>query len=159
MLNQSTNRLGSPAAAASGQGMHVQDRYDEADASKEAVSGFGSRPGAEFPSIVYVSIVVAFAWMLTAAWLAFGGHTATDLDLLIVTVLCTVSLMLPLAIDHTNAARLSVHHPRLKEFFSSRLDTATGSLSAGEAWLQVALIPVGLAIAATLIGIIYVVFG
>ena len=97
--------------------------------------------------------------MLVAAWLAFGGHTATDLDLLVVTVLCVVSLMLPLAIDHTNAARLSVHHPGLKEFFSSRLDTATGSLPAGEAWLQVALIPVGLAIAATLIGIIYVFFG
>jgi hypothetical protein len=154
MQERSANIRGWAAPASAVQDMHVA-----ADAGEESHSGFGSRPGAEFPSIVYVSVVVAFAWMLTTAWLAFGNNTATDLDLLIVTVLCVMSLMLPLAMDHTNAAHLRVRHPDLKQFFSSRLDTATGSLPAGEAWLQVALIPVGLAIAATLIGIIYVFFG
>jgi hypothetical protein len=43
----------------------------------------------------------------------------------------------------------------LKGFLSAGFETATGRLSAREAWLQVALVPIALAVAAVLIGGVY----
>jgi hypothetical protein len=40
-----------------------------------------SIPGAEFPKAVYRSVVIAFAWIMAASWLAFGRPTGTNLDL------------------------------------------------------------------------------
>ena len=42
-----------------------------------------------------------------------------------------------------------------KQFLSSHVDIATGTLSGQEPWLQVVLIPLTLALAATLIGTAY----
>ena len=114
-------------------------------------------PGDEFPVVVYQSIVIAFAWMMIAAWLAFGGATGTDLDLAIATVLCTVFLAIPIIMHRTACNRLQRPHSVSKQFLSSRVDIATGSISGAEAWLQVILIPAALALAATLIGVVFVV--
>jgi len=133
------------------------EREDPAAAALR--SGYGSRLGEEFPPAVYESVIIAFAWMLAAAWLAFGGLVGTDLDLIVVTVLCTIFLTLPIVMYRTNAVPSQMRQLDLKHFLSSRFETATGSLPAGEAWLQVALIPVALAAAATLIGVVYLWFG
>ncbi len=114
-------------------------------------SGFGE----ELPVAVYQSVVLGFACMLAVAWLAFGGAVGTDLDLGVVTVLCAIFLMLPLLMHHVAAARAERPQPDLKVFLSSRFETATGPLSAWEAWMQVGLIPIALAIAAVLIGGVY----
>ena len=131
-----------------------EKRANVADAER---SSYGTIPGDEFPPVVYRSVGLAFAWMLAAAWLAFGSASGTDLDLALATVLFTVFL---------GAARLLVlesavaglprngsegPHPAAKQFLSSRVDIATGTLSGREAWLQVILIPAGLALAATII--------
>jgi len=116
----------------------------------------GSIPGAEFPAAVYRSIVFAFAWMMVAAWLAFGGPSGTNLDLAIATVLCTVFLAIPIIMYRTACNWLQEPHQAPKQFLSSRVDIATGTLSGREAWLQVILIPFALALAATLIGSAYV---
>jgi hypothetical protein len=121
-------------------------------------SGYGSVPGDEFPAAVYRSIVIAFGWMMLAAWLAFGGATGTNLDLAIATVLFVVFLGLPITMYRTARNRLQRQRTIPKEFLSSRVDVATGSLSGREAWLEVILIPVALALAATLIGGAYVFF-
>jgi hypothetical protein len=114
-------------------------------------SGFGE----ELPVAVYRSVFLGFACMLVVAWLAFGGAVGTDLDLGVVTVLCAIFLLLPLLMHHVAAARAERPQPDLKGFLSSRFETATGSVSAWEAWLQIVLIPIALAIAAVLIGGVY----
>jgi uncharacterized membrane protein YtjA (UPF0391 family) len=121
-------------------------------------SNYDSMPGDEFPTAVYRSVVIAFAWMMIAAWLAFGGASGTDLDLAIATVLFVVFLALPIIMYRTARNRLQRQRTVLKEFISSRVDIATGTLSGREAWLEVLLIPIALALAATLIGGAYVFF-
>ncbi len=127
-------------------------------------SSYGTIPGDEFPPVVYRSVGLAFAWMLAAAWLAFGSASGTDLDLALATVLFTVFLALPVLLYRTARNRLPRNgsegpHPAAKQFLSSRVDIATGTLSGREAWLQVILIPAGLALAATIIGGAYAFLG
>jgi hypothetical protein len=52
---------------------------------EEPRSGYGSRPGGEFPAGVYMSVIGAFVWMIGMAWVAFASRDGTDLDLLVVT--------------------------------------------------------------------------
>ena len=123
----------------------------------EAAEGDGSSisesvPGEEFPAAVYRTIVIAFAWMMLAAWLAFGGAAGTDLDLAIATVLCTVLLGIPFVLRRTAGHWLPRPPQVSKPFRKTRIAIATGTISGREAWLQVILIPVALAVAATLIG-------
>jgi hypothetical protein len=113
------------------------------------------RPGAEFPAAVYWSIAIAFAWMMAAAWLAFGGNGGTDLNLAVATALCIVFFAVPLIMYRTASARCKGGAPALRPFLSDRVEIATGALSGGEAWLQVILIPLALALAATVIGASY----
>ena len=59
---------------------------------------------------------------------------------------------LPIIIHH---AAVTFSHPkaeRPREFLAVPVDTATGPLSGASAWLQVLIIPLSLALAATLIG-------
>jgi hypothetical protein len=129
----------------------------EEDASVGDVrSNYGSIPGAEFPTALYASIVAAFAWMLAVMWLAFGGNIGTDLNLAVVTLLTIVFFGIPIIMHHMVAGRLEPVPMRVKSFLSSRIDIATGPMSARQAWLEVLLIPLALAIGATLIGTVYV---
>ena len=126
-------------------------------ANDERRSNYNSVPGDEFPTAVYRSIVIAFAWMMIAAWLAFGGTSGTDLDLAVATVLFIVFLALPIITHRTTANRRGHdRRPTPQSFRSSQVDIATGTLSGREAWLEVLLIPIALALAATLIGGAYV---
>ena len=119
-------------------------------------SSHGSIPGDEFPAAVYRTVVFAFVWMMLAAWLAFGGAAGTDLDLAIATVLCTVFLGIPILLYRTARNRLQRTNQNSKQFLESRVDIATGTISGTEAWLEVILIPIALALAATLIGGVFV---
>jgi hypothetical protein len=113
-------------------------------------------PGGELPSPVYRSIVLAFAWMLLASWIAFASGAETDLVLTVAAVLFAVFLGLPLLIHATAAHHTEAKPETLQHFLTSSVDTATGPLSGREAWLEIALIPAALALAATLIGLVFI---
>lgn len=118
---------------------------------RDEKSSDASLPGDEFPPAMYRTVIAAFAWMMLAAWLAFGGTKGTDLDLAVATVLCTVFFAIPILLRRTAYKR--VQRPQVATRSSdTRIDIATGPVSRTEAWLQVILIPVALAVAATLIG-------
>ena len=119
-------------------------------------SQLGSVPGAEFPPAVYVSVIGAFAWMIGISWLAFASRDGVDLDLLMVTVLATVFLAIPLSMHHTAVRDATPAPARMAEFLKSQVDTWTGEMPAWQAWLEVMLSPAALALAATLIGFVYV---
>jgi hypothetical protein len=114
-----------------------------------------SIPGAEFHRAIYRSVVIAFAWIMMASWLAFGGRSGTNLDLAVASLLFTVILSLPIIICKMAAARGRRQGVQLQRFLAGRVDTATGELSGGEAWVQVLLIPLALAFAAVAIGAVY----
>jgi hypothetical protein len=115
-----------------------------------------SIPGTEFHKADYRSVMIAFAWIMAASWLAFGGRTGTNLDLAVSSLPFTVILSLPIIICKTAAAHGRRRSMRLQQFLAARVDTATGELSGAEAWLQVLLIPLALAFAALAIGGVYV---
>jgi hypothetical protein len=156
MDEQSTHtRAHAPARAISGEMRASEAR--SAGLPSTYRSGFGQ----ELPRAVYLSIIAGFGFMLAVAWLAFGADADTDLDLMVVTVLCAVFLLLPVIMYRSGPGRTEseARRPDLKGFLAAGIDTATGPLQAREAWLQVLLAPAALAIAAVLIGAVYVLFG
>jgi hypothetical protein len=94
--------------------------------------------------------------MLLAAWIAFSRDGETDLNIVVGIFLFTVFAALPWLIYLTAS-----HHKRAKSenvahFLSTEVDTATGPLPGAAAWIQIAIIPAALALAATLIGAVFV---
>jgi hypothetical protein len=112
-------------------------------------------PGVEFPVVVYLSVVAAFAWILLASWLAFGADTEADLGLAIATVLGILFFTLPIVMYRTATRRFGAQQQRLDDFLYSPVDTATGQLTGAQAWLQVLVIPLALAFAAIAIGAVH----
>ncbi len=112
-------------------------------------------PGGELPRAVYRSVIAAFAWMILVSWITFGSNREADYTLALASVLMLVFLALPIIIYVTASHHMKASQESLDHFLSSRFDTATGSLSGREAWIEIAIIPVALALAATLFGIVY----
>jgi hypothetical protein len=139
-----------PAASRSADGLTTP--ATERPAEREPRSGYGAVPGAEFPNFVYVSVLVAFAWIMLASWLAFAGEMDARLPLGIAIVLALVFFALPVIIHHVAVTRTRDKPVVTHDFLSAPVDTATGPLRGSSAWLQVLMIPLSLALAATLIG-------
>lgn len=116
-------------------------------------------PGGEFPRFVYASVIACFAWLLLTAWISFGRNTETDLDLAVAMVITFVLAMLPLLVRTTANRHMSGLPHRYKHFATSQVDTGSGRLSGGEAWIQMILPPAALALAATLIGLVHLLVG
>ncbi|MFM9939336.1 MAG: hypothetical protein ACKVP7_07560 [Hyphomicrobiaceae bacterium] len=114
--------------------------------------------GRELHAAVYVSVAAAYGWMLLAAWIAFGKVGRPDFDLAIATVILLMFLALPFIGFRISWAHSHERRPSWVEFLSSTIDTATGPLSAGDAWIQILIVPGSLALAATLIGFAYRLF-
>ena len=120
--------------------------------AQEPRSGYGTVPGAELPAFVYVSVLAAFAWIMLASWLAFAGDMDADLSLGIAVVLGIVLFALPVIIRQVAVANTRNRPEATGDFLSAPVETATGPLPGSSAWLQILLIPLTLALAATLIG-------
>jgi hypothetical protein len=59
---------------------------------------------------------------------------------------------LPIIIRHVSAASSRPKPQAQQDFLAAPVETATGPLTGASAWLQVLIIPLSLALAATLIG-------
>jgi hypothetical protein len=64
-----------------------------------------------------------------------------------------VFFALPVLVRLTAANQARKTREPSGDFLSSRVETATGTISGASAWVQVLIIPLALALAATLIGI------
>jgi hypothetical protein len=143
---------GEHARASLGPGAQLTKTADDAAREREPRSNLGAIPGAEFPGFVYGSVLAAFAWIMLASWLAFARDMDASLALGVVVVLGIVFFALPIIVHHV-ATAFSRPRPEMPhDFLSAPVETATGPLSGASAWLQVLLIPLALALAATLIG-------
>jgi ABC-type transport system involved in cytochrome bd biosynthesis fused ATPase/permease subunit len=128
-------------------------RAKAAQAQQDARSDHDTIPGAELPVAVYASAFAAFAWILAASWLAFASGADAELALAVATILTIVFFALPVLVWLTARSRSDKTRDDRGDFLASRVETATGPLSGASVWLQILLIPVALALAATLIGI------
>ena len=111
--------------------------------------------GTEVHGAVFLIAGLAYGWVLLVAWFAFGQNNAVHLDLSIVTVIFAVFMGvagLAYGVAHTH---LHKKLPSWDEFVWSKISVATGAISGWEAGLQIMIIPMALAVAATIFGIIY----
>ena len=132
--------------------LHAEDENSSAPA-------IGAMPGDEFPRGVYLAVFGAYLWMFGTAWADFAAPGGTDLDLMMVTILAVVFFGIPVALYHTARTRLVSARPPMSAFLNSQVDTFTGPMPARQAWVEIMLIPLALAVAATLIGGAHVLVG
>jgi hypothetical protein len=112
------------------------------------------------PIVVKIAIG-AVLWFLAVTWFAFAGSGGVDWDLTVVTAFFAIFFTLFLLL-----ASFSVADPRwptkttsLREFLTSKVGLATGEESGRDVLIEIALVPVTLAFAATLIGLAWMLFG
>jgi hypothetical protein len=103
-----------------------------------------------------IAVGAAF-WFLIMTWLDFARGGEIDYLLVIVTLFFVMFFALFLL-----TASYSLHDPRwplrdtsLHEFLRSKIKTATGTMRGRNALIEIALVPVSLAIAATVIGLVW----
>ncbi|WP_295557084.1 hypothetical protein [uncultured Hyphomicrobium sp.] len=113
-------------------------------------------PGGELPRAVYRTVGAAFAWMMLAAWLAFGTAREADFTLAFASLLFLVFFGVLLFIVTTARHHMTAPRETLDHFLQSDVDTASGPLPGRAAWIEIAVIPLALALAATAIGLVFV---
>jgi hypothetical protein len=99
--------------------------------------------------------VLAYVWMLAAAWFAFGSSEESDLNLGVVSLLGIIMFALPILIVRTASAR----RRRDQHARTNIVGTATGELPLSQACLQVLLLPLARALAETAFGLTYFLVG
>jgi hypothetical protein len=112
------------------------------------------------PAVAKVAIG-ATVWFLLVTWLAFAHGAETDFVLVVVILFFAffLGLFLLTASFSANDARWPVRDTNFHEFLGSDIRIGSGTLPGHEVLIQIALLPVALALAATLIGLAWVIFG
>ncbi len=108
---------------------------------------------------IVVEIVIAAAvWFIAVTWLDFARGSGVDLDLAIVTLFFVIffALFLLTATYGRDDPRWRLPATSFRAFLRARIGTATGPLRGRDVLLEIALVPVALAFAATLIGLVWV---
>jgi hypothetical protein len=112
------------------------------------------------PIVVKIAIA-AVLWFLAVTWFAFAGRGGVNWDLTVVSLFFAIffTLFLLLASFSVADPRWPTRSASLREFMTSRVGLATGEESGRDVLIEIALVPVALAFAATLIGLAWVIFG
>jgi hypothetical protein len=111
--------------------------------------------------IVSKIVVGAAIWFIVVTWFSFAKDSETDFYLAIVILFFAIFFTLFLL-----TASFSTHDPRwpsrdtsFGEFLKSNVGIGSGTMRGRDVLMEIALIPVALAFAATLIGLAWVLFG
>lgn len=112
-------------------------------------------------SIVPKIAIGASVWFLLVTWFSFAWGGEIDFLLRIVILFFAFFFLLFLftASYTLKDPRWPVRETSLREFLESEVGVGSGTMSGRDVLIEVALIPVALALAATLIGITWIVFG
>jgi hypothetical protein len=127
----------------------------QATSPQQAPERFGVHP-------IAIEIGIAAAlWFLAVTWLAFAHSAETDYLLVIVTLFFVIffALFLFTASYSVGDPRWPTKRASFREFLDGTVGTATGDERGRDVLIEIALLPVTLAFAATLIGLAWVIFG
>jgi hypothetical protein len=111
--------------------------------------------------IAFKIAIGAIIWFLGVTWIAFAGEGGIDLNLAIVTLFCAifVSLFLLVASFTEGDSRWPTRQTSLHAFLDSDVAIGSGTMRGRDVLIEIALVPVVLAFAATLIGLAWMIFG
>jgi hypothetical protein len=103
--------------------------------------------------------IAAAVWFIAMVWLAFARGGEVDLNLAIVTLFFVIffSVFLLTASYTWKDSRWRLPATSFHDFLAARVGTATGEMRGRDALIEIAIVPVSLALAATLIGLAWVV--
>lgn len=109
------------------------------------------------PAAIEIALAAAL-WFIAVTWVSFARGAEVDWDLVVVTLFFVFffALFLFTASYGLKDARWRQRDTNFREFLDSDVGTATGPMSGREVLLEIAVIPVSLALAATLIGLIWI---
>lgn len=129
------------------------------------MSGSRSKPIPGKPVGIHPTVFkiakAAVVWFLAVVWIAFASKGGIDLDLTIVTLFCVifVSLFLLVASLAEGDWRWPARQTSLRAFLDSDIAIGSGTMRGRDVLIEIAMVPVALAFAATLIGLAWKIFG
>jgi hypothetical protein len=109
------------------------------------------------PAAIGIALLAAL-WFIAVTWVSFARGAEVDWDLVVVTLFFVFffGLFLFTASHALKDPRWHQRDTDFREFLESDVGTATGPMSGREVLLEIAVIPVSLALAATVIGAIWI---
>jgi hypothetical protein len=131
-------------------------------AHSAGVGNDAAGPGRSVHPLVIRAAVVASVWFVIVMAISFSGTTEADYLFFGVTVAFSIiffTLVLGLAAFAARRARGGGSAAPFGDFLHERVSINTGSVSGKEAMIQVLMLPVALAIGATIIGAIFIALG
>jgi hypothetical protein len=128
--------------------------------SKQADSSSKTGETGVHPIVIKIAIGAAL-WFLAVTWIDFGGERETDFLLVIVILFFAffLGLFLLTASYTLGDQRWPVQDMSLKRFLISDVGIGGETMRGRDVLIEIALLPVALALAATLIGLAWVIFG
>jgi hypothetical protein len=111
--------------------------------------------------VVFKIAIGAVLWFLVVVWTAFAGKGGIDFYLTIVTLFCAlfVSLFVLVASFTTGDQRWPGRQTSFRAFLDSDVGIGSETMHGRDVLIEIALMPVVLAFAATLIGLAWMIFG
>jgi hypothetical protein len=111
--------------------------------------------------IVFEIAIGAVLWFIVVVWTAFAGNGGIDFYLAIVTLFCAmfVSLFLLVASLATGDSRWPARQTSFSAFLDSDVAIGGETMRGRDVLIEIALVPVVLAFAATLIGLAWMISG
>lgn len=109
------------------------------------------------PAVVEIALG-AVLWFLVVTWVSFARGRGVDWDILIATLIFAMffGLFLLIAARAAKDPRWQLRHTSFREFLRSRVGTATGEMSGRQALVEIVMMPLTLALAATAIGAVWI---
>jgi hypothetical protein len=129
----------------------------------QSVTDNGDEPGlilsqtGVHPAAIFIALAAAL-WFIAVTWVSFARGAEVDWDLLVVTMFFVFffALFLFAASHALKDPRWRQRDTSFSEFLRSEVGTATGPMSGRDVMLEIAVMPLSLALAATLIGMVWI---
>ncbi len=111
--------------------------------------------------IAIETALAAALWFIAVSWLAFAHDAETDYLLVIVTLFFVIffTLFLFTATYSRGDPRWPTKRTSFREFLDGTVSTATGDERGRDVLIEIAAMPITLALAGTLIGLAWMIFG
>jgi len=109
------------------------------------------------PAAIGVALAAAL-WFIAVTWASFARGAEVDWDLVVVTLFFVFffSLFLFTASYALKDPRWQQRQTGFGEFLDSEVGTATGPMRGRDVLLEIAIIPISLALGATMIGLVWI---